>query len=107
MLGTYVQSGGYYDAYYHDAALALGAEALAACVAIHIGQRIGGQRTESITDPVIPRQVGTRLGGSNDVVTRDGVLRGRQADLAHFAPQGLQLIHATRNQVAGFARQVF
>ena len=28
-------------------------------------------------------------------------------DLADFAPEGLQLIYAAGNQVAGFARQVF
>ena len=71
----------------HDAALTLGAEAFAACVAVHIGEGVAGRRAEGVANAVVAGQIGAGLGGRDDVVAGDGVVGGRQADLAHLAAQ--------------------
>ena len=44
-------------------------------------------RARRIADAVVTRQIRTGLGGGDDVVAGDRVLRGRQADFANFAAQ--------------------
>ena len=75
----------------HDAALTLGSEPLAACVAIHIGERVAGRRAESVSNAIVAGQIGAGLGGRDDVITGDGVVGGRQADLADLAAERFEL----------------
>ena len=62
----------------HDAALALRAEAFAACVAIHLGQRAGVRGARSVAHAVIARQVRAGFRRGDDVIAGDGVI-GRWA----------------------------
>src|ERR1017187_10044501 len=90
-----------------DAPLAFRSEALAARMPIHVAQRAGSLRPESVPHAIIARQVRTGFRRRNDVVAADGIIGRRQADLAHFAAELAQRRDARRDQVPGFARQLF
>ena len=64
-----------------DPELHLGAEALCARAAIHVGEIAVLLRAVAVAHAVEARKVGGRLGGGDDVIHRHGELRVRQLDL--------------------------
>ncbi len=72
--------------------------------AIHVAQRLS-LGAHGVADAIVARQVGAGLGRADDVVARDGVLGGGQADFANLAAQLFQHIDAACDQIAGLAGQ--